>query len=191
MDFLRPLGKLWWEPFMIDKEKYLYWMNPDDPLLESQLIWREMYSRIGFIFHIIQMAEYNLANILAIEEFEKETLRLFTEDDIQRIKSDIDLKFKKLSTLTFGNLKKLVEQSTYLKDINMDDLSRIVDYRNYLAHQCFKEKLLNKDLQTLHDVDKFVEELSDFEVMIAEFNDWLVSIFADKKGKSIMLKLPT
>lgn len=62
---------------MIDKKKYLYWMNPDDPLLESQLIWREMYSRIGFTFHTIQMAEYNLANILAIEEFEKETSRLF------------------------------------------------------------------------------------------------------------------
>jgi len=91
---------------MIDKEKYLYWMNPDDPLLESQLIWREMYSRIGFIFHTIQMAEYNLANILAIEVFEKETSRLFSLEDIERIKSNIDIKFKKLSTLTFGGLKK-------------------------------------------------------------------------------------
>lgn len=34
---------------MIDKEKYLYWMNPDDPLLESQLIWREMYSIWGIV----------------------------------------------------------------------------------------------------------------------------------------------
>lgn len=35
---------------MIDKEKYLYWMNPDDPLLESQLIWREMYSKIANLY---------------------------------------------------------------------------------------------------------------------------------------------
>ena len=176
---------------MIDKEKYLYWMNPDDPLLESQLIWREMYSRIGFIFHIIQMAEYNLANILAIEEFEKETSRLFSLEDIERIKSNIDIKFKKLSTLTFGSLKKIVEQSIYLKSIDMDKLSKVVDYRNYLAHQCFKEKLLNYDLQTLHDVDKFIEQLNDFEEMITDFNDWLVSVFADKKIKSIMLNMPS
>ncbi len=174
---------------MIDKEKYLYWMNPDDPLLESQLIWREMYSRIGFIFHIIQMAEYNLANILAIEEFEKKTSRLFSVEDIERIKSNIDIKFRKLSTLTFGRLKKIVEQSVYLKSIDMDKLSKIIDYRNYLAHQCFKEKLLNNDLQTLHDVDKFIEQLNDFEEMITDFNDWLVSVFADKKVKSILVKL--
>ncbi|MDD4154816.1 MAG: hypothetical protein PHT30_05355 [Bacilli bacterium] len=174
---------------MIDKEKYLYWMNPDDPLFESQLIMREMYSRIGFIFHVIQMAEYNLANILAIEEFEKETSRLFSVEDIERIKSNIDIKFRKLSTLTFGRLKKIVEQSVYLKSIDMDILSKVVDYRNYLAHQCFKEKLLNNDLQTLQDVDKFIEQLNDFEEMITDFNDWLVSVFADKKVKSILVKL--
>jgi len=174
---------------MIDKEKYLYWMNPDDPLFESQLIMREMYSRIGFIFHVIQMAEYNLANILAIEEFEKETSRLFSVEDIERIKSNIDIKFRKLSTLTFGRLKKIVEQSVYLKSIDMDILSKVVDYRNYLAHQCFKEKLLNNDLQTLQDVDKFIEQLNDFKEMITDFNDWLVSVFADKKVKSILVKL--
>lgn len=175
---------------MIDKEKYLYWMNPDDPLFESQLTMREMYFRIGFIFHVIQMAEYNLANILAIEEFEKETSRLFSVEDIERIKSNIDIKFRKLSTLTFGRLKKIVEQSVYLKSIDMDILSKVVHYRNYLAHQCFKEKLLNNDLQTLQDVDKFIEQLNDFEEMITDFNDWLVSVFADKKVKSIMLKMP-
>ena len=174
---------------MIDKEKYLYWMNPDDPLFESQLIMREMYSRIGFIFHVIQMAEYNLANILAIEEFEKETSRLFSVEDIERIKSNIDIKFRKLSTLTFGRLKKIVEQSVYLKSIDMDILSKVVDYRNYLAHQCFKEKLLNNDLQTLQDVDKFIEQLNDFKEMITDFNDLLVSVFADKKVKSILVKL--
>ena len=174
---------------MIDKEKYLYWMNPDDPLFESQLIMREMYFRIGFIFHVIQMAEYNLANILAIEEFEKETSRLFSVEDIERIKSNIDIKFRKLSTLTFGRLKKIVEQSVYLKSIDMDILSKVVDYRNYLAHQCFKEKLLNNDLQTLQDVDKFIEQLNDFKEMITDFNDLLVSVFADKKVKSILVKL--
>ncbi len=73
----------------------------------------------------------------------------------------------------------------------MDKLFKVVNYRNYLAHQCFKEKLLNYDLQTLHDIDKFIEQLNDFEEMITDFNDWLVSVFADKKIKSIMLNMPS
>src|SRR5574344_694317 len=96
----------------------------------------------------------------------QETSRLFSVEDIARIKTNVDMKFKKLSILTFGSLKKLVGQSEYLKDVNLDELSRMVSYRNYLAHQCFKEKLLNKDLQTLQDVDRFIDELNDFEEMI-------------------------
>ena len=57
---------------MIEKEKYLYWLNADDPKLDQEVVFREMYSRIGSIFHILQMNEYNIANTLAIEEFEKE-----------------------------------------------------------------------------------------------------------------------
>lgn len=32
----------------------------------------EMYTRVGLILHTLQMNEYNIANILALEEFEKE-----------------------------------------------------------------------------------------------------------------------
>lgn len=55
----------------MDKTKYLYWLNPDDPGLEAEVIHREMYARIGHILHIIQMCEYNIANILSLEKFEK------------------------------------------------------------------------------------------------------------------------
>ena len=62
---------------MIDKNKYLYWLNTDDSNLTEEVVWREMYSRIGHVFHVIQMVEYNISNILSIEEFEKETKTIF------------------------------------------------------------------------------------------------------------------
>lgn len=173
---------------MIEKEKYLYWLNADDPKLDQEVVYREMYSRIGVIFHIIQMNEYNIANILALEEFEKENDRAFTDDDIERIKKNIDKKFEELSELTFGQLKRHVEKSIYLEGINMDMLAKIVDYRNYLAHRCFKEKLLNNQLKTIEDADRFVDELNEFEVLVHEFNEWLLTIFKKNKIKKIWVK---
>lgn len=91
---------------MIKKEKYLYWLNLEDPNLDIEVVFREMYSRIGLIFHMIQMNEYNIANILSLEEFENENMDMFTENDIERIRKNIDIKFNELSKLTFGKLKK-------------------------------------------------------------------------------------
>lgn len=56
-------------------------------------------------------------------------------------------------------------------------LKKIVEYRNYLAHRCFKEKLLNNELKSIEDADKFVDELNEFEVMVKDFNEWLLDIF--------------
>ena len=39
---------------MIDKSKYLYWLNKDDPQIDGEVVWRELYSRIGCFFHTVQ-----------------------------------------------------------------------------------------------------------------------------------------
>ena len=173
---------------MIDKSKYLYWLDTENPNLTEEIVWRELYSRIGHIFHIIQMVEYNIANILSIEEFEKETKTIFEEKDIEKIKTNIDLKFEKLSTLTFGQLSKEVEKSNYLKDIDTIGLKDFVVYRNYLAHKCFKEKLLANELAGLEDIDKFIDELNDFELKSSALNEYLLGIFKNNRIKTLLLK---
>ena len=75
---------------MIDKSKYLYWLSNDEDKLTEEVLWRELYTRIGYIFHTIQMVEYNIANILSIEEFEKENQIAYTDNDIDRIKGKIN-----------------------------------------------------------------------------------------------------
>lgn len=175
--------------YMIDKTKYLYWLNSEDSNLTKEVVYREMYSRIGFLLHLLQMNEYNIANIIALEEFEKLNGKVVTEEDIARVRKDADAKFEKLSGLTFGQLKKKVENSKNLANADMELLGKIVDYRNYLAHRCFKEKLLNHELETLEDVDKFIDELNDFEIIIHDFNEWLLKIFEKNKIKRLWVKL--
>lgn len=153
---------------MNDEEKYLYWFDTKNPNFFLEVAYREMYSRIGYIFHLIQMVEYNIANILAIEKYEIEFNRIFELSDIEKIKTDIDLEFKELSELTFGRLSKNVKNSNYLNGIDISKLESFVVYRNYLAHNCFKEKLLFKKLIKLEDIDQFIDELNDFEVTIRD-----------------------
>ena len=171
---------------MIDNKKYTYWLKKDDKL-NDEIVWREMYSRFGYIFHTIQMVEYNIANILAIEEFEKETKRVFTDEDIDRIRKNIDKKFNKLSKMTFGVIAKEVEKSEYLRILKPHILKEVVDCRNYLAHKCFKEKLLNHELEKIEDVDSFVDELNAFEGLVIELNEIVLIIFKKHKIKSVFL----
>ena len=173
---------------MVNTSRYLYWLKDNSDNMTKEVVFREMYSRLGHFFHVIQMVEYNIANIISIEEFEKETKTVFDAADVERIRSNIETKYQKLSGLTFGKLANEVAASLYLKNIEIKKLEEIVKFRNYLAHNCFKEKLLEHKLEQLEDVDEFVDELNDYEEKARELNDWLVEIFKDNKIKSILLK---
>ncbi len=171
----------------MDKTKYLYWLDPDNSKFESEVLHREMYCRVGHILHIIQLCEYNLANILSLEEYEQKKGEVLSPNDVEELKIAINGKYEKLSSCTFGKLKKEVSGSLYLSDMNLDALKKIVDYRNYIVHRCFKEKLVNGELSSLDDVDRFVNELNGFEEQVASLNEYLVSVFKQNKTKEIWL----
>ena len=173
---------------MIDESKYLYCLDRDDCDQLKETVWLEMYSRFGFVFHVVQMIEYNIANILAVEEFEKEAKEEYTQDDIERIRGLINDKYEQLSGMTFGQLKNEVKKSAYLQEIDFNSLQQIVDYRNWLAHHCFKELFHNSEKVPLEDVEAFREELEGFGSVVTTLNDWLVDIYKTQKVKRIYVK---
>ena len=181
------LGK---DQFMIDRKKYLYWVNKDDPNFPREVVWREMYSRFGFAFHLVQMVEYNIANILSIEEFEKKVKHELTVSDVDHVRKIVNERYKELSKMTFGQLKNEVKKSDLLQQIDLSALQNIVEYRNWLAHHCFKEQFLDQQAVSLEQVDSFIDELNDYEVTLKELNDWLVAVFKDNKIKMLLLKVP-
>ena len=171
---------------MITNDDYLYWINPDNPNFSKETVWREMYSRIGYLFHIYQMCEYNIANILAIELLERENREVYSINDLDDLKKRIDNEFIKLSHYTFGQLKTKVEKSKYLKGIDYTLLGEVVNARNDLAHHCFKDKLLKSELNTLDDVEKFIKELNDEEEKARKLNDYLVKVFSENRIKQVI-----
>lgn len=115
---------------------------------------------------------------------------MFSVGDIKKLKDAINKKFEKLSNFTFGQLKKEVSNSLYLSGLDMNALGKIVDYRNYLVHKCFKEKLMNDELSSLDFIDHFVDELNDFEEQVASLNAYLAEVFKQNKAKEIWLRSP-
>ncbi len=105
----------------------------------------------------------------------------------EEVKKIIAKRFKTLSSkkYTFGVLAGEVEGSLYLKGLDKKLLKEVVDYRNYLAHICFKEKLLKGTLKTIEDADSFAMELTDFEGKAAPLNDYLVSILNERGTVSL------
>lgn len=172
---------------MLDENKYLYWLNKNNIEINDEVVWRELYCRIGYIFHVIQMIEYNIANIIALEKFEKFKKDVYTKKDVEKIRKSIDKKFNNISSLTFGGLNKLVDSSKYLSSLDKDELHKIKDYRDFLAHRCFKEKLLDESLKTLEQVDAFIDELNEYEVRCKLMNKSLLNIFKENRIKRIFL----
>lgn len=166
---------------MIKKEKYTYWLDSHN--LNEEVIYREMYARIGHIFHIVQMVEYNIANVLAIERYIKIFNKPVTKEKYLRIKEKINQKFLEYKKLTFGGLNNLAKNSKFLEDVDFNTLEECKKYRDYLAHQCFKEKLMKNELNTIDDADAFVDELNKFEEKIAYINEEVLEVF--KKCKSM------
>ncbi len=93
-----------------------------------------------------------------------------------------------MSKLTFGKLKSRVEKSKYLKDIDMKLLKEVIDYRNYLAHECFKQKLLNDELKSLEDTDTFIDEINQYETKAKALNEYLIGVFEKNRIKKIIVK---
>lgn len=102
-------------------------------------------------------------------------------------KANINEKYEKLTIKTFGQLKDEIKNSKYLTTVDIEALGKIVDYRNYIVHHCFKEKLLRDGLSTFEDVDRFIDELHEYDDLIRELNDKLVEIFKHNKIKTVIL----
>lgn len=174
---------------MSKKEDYLYWIKSDEDELTEEIIYRELYSRIGYIFHLVQMIEYNIANIISIEKYVKDHSVIYGSGELENVKLKINEEFEKLlKNKTFGGLIKEAKGNNSLNGFDFKELNDMKKYRDYLAHNCFKYKLMNDQLKTLEDADEFVKELNEYEIKAKKLNEKLIERFKEVKKESILIK---
>ena len=142
---------------------------------------QELWGKVGFIVHLSQMVEYNLANILSADEL----LREFEERDSmctieynEFAKKSNEL-YRTLSTKTLGSILNRAEKIKFFDEDGLKLLWEACNKRNYVVHHLFRDDLNSKHLAS--DPQFYFEELEITIGLLHEINEVLLNIFEQQK----------
>ena len=142
---------------------------------------QELWGKVGFIVHLSQMVEYNLANILSADEL----LRGFDTDNSMRIVDYNELvqksneMYHKLSGIPLGGVLKQAKKVNFFNEDGLELLEKACKKRNYVVHNLFRDDLKPRHLET--DPEFYFEELENTVEILHEINEVLTKIFERQK----------
>ena len=142
---------------------------------------QELWGKVGFIIHLSQMVEYNLANILSADEL----LREFEERDVMciieynKFAEKSNALYQTLSTKTFGAILNRAEKIKFFTEDGLKLLREACSKRNYVVHHLFRDDLESKHLES--DPQFYFEELETTIGLLHEINEVLLNIFEQQK----------
>ena len=142
---------------------------------------QELWGKAGFIIHLSQMVEYNLANILSADEL----LREFEERDsmciieYNKFAKKSNALYQTLSTKTFGAILNRAEKIKFFTEDGLKLLREACSKRNYVVHHLFRDDLNSKHLES--DPQFYFEELETTIGLLHEINEVLLNIFEQQK----------
>ncbi len=147
--------------------------------IRSDLV--ELWGKVGFIVHLSQMVEYNLANILSadklLREFEKRDSMYVIEYNKFAEKSN-EL-YLKLSAKPFGSILNQAENVKFFTEDGLKLLREACNKRNYIVHHLFRDDLKSKHLE--NDPQFYFEELETTIGLLHQVNEELIKIFERQK----------
>ena len=142
---------------------------------------QELWGKVGFIIHLSQMVEYNLANILSADEL----IRGFDTDNSMRIVDYNELvqksneMYHKLSVIPLGGVLKQAKKVNFFNEDGLELLEKACKKRNYVVHNLFRDDLKPRHLET--DPEFYFEELENTIEILHEINEVLTKIFERQK----------
>lgn len=150
--------------------------------------YKKVWGMVGFVVNLSQMIEYNLANILALNEilvaFDKEEESMFEFEYAELLKKT-DEWYKKLDRFELGKLLENIKSKTDFTAEFITSLTEIRTERNYFVHNVFKEDLFTKEFQ--NNPKQFIPRLQELIAKMHAANDELVKIFAEMKKEVKMI----
>ena len=142
---------------------------------------QELWGQVGFIIHLSQMVEYNLANILSADEF----LRGFDTDnsmcivDYNELAQKANEIYHKLSGIPLGGILRRAKKVNFFNEEGLELLKKACKKRNYVVHNLFRDDLKPRHLET--DPEFYFEELENTIEILHEINEVLTKIFERQK----------
>jgi hypothetical protein len=149
--------------------------------------YKQVWGMVGFVVNLSQMIEYNLANILALNEiltaFDKEDSMY--EFEYAELLRKTDEWYKKLDRLELGKLLENIKSRTDFTKEFIDFLTEIRTERNFFVHNVFKDDLFTKAFQD--NPKQYIPRLQELIAKMHAANDELVKIFAEMKKEVKMI----
>ncbi len=142
---------------------------------------QELWGKVGFIVHLSQMVEYNLANILSADEL----LREFDTDnsmlivDYNELAQKSNEMYHKLSGIPLGGILRQAKKVKFFNEDGIGLLEKACKKRNYVVHNLFRDDLKLRHLET--DPEFYFEELENTIEILHEINEVLTKIFERQK----------
>lgn len=149
--------------------------------------YKKVWGTVGLVVNLSQMIEYNLANILALNEilvaFDKKEAMF--EFEYAELLKKTDEWYKKLDRFELGKLLENIKSKTDFTAEFITFLTEIKAERNYFVHNVFKEDLFTKEFQ--NNPKQFIPRLQELIAKMHAANDELLKIFAKMKKEVKMI----
>ncbi len=116
----------------------------------------ELYGLFGEIFEIAQYIEWNIALISSKSQFNK----------AKNI-------FEDMQEMTMGQIVNIAREVEYFENEDIEELEYILNKRNYLAHQFFKQNDIVKHKENYKFIDNKIRELNNILNRFEKFNNYM------------------
>ncbi len=120
----------------------------------------DLYNLIGEIFENAQYIEWNIALIVSKSQ-----------------NINASNLFVKMQELTMGQIINYAKKVEFFEDDDLDELEYILEKRNYLAHQFFKQNDIIKHSRNEKFLDNKIRELSNILTRFKDFNNALSNFY--------------
>ena len=140
-----------------------------------------LWGKVGFIVHLSQMVEYNLANILSADELLREfetdnTVHIIDYNNLAQKSNEV---YHKLSGIPLGGILKQAKKVKFFNENGLELLKEACNKRNYVVHHLFRDDLKPNHLES--DPQFYFEELETTIGLLREINEVLTKIFERQK----------
>ena len=139
---------------------------------------RKIWMLIGLVVNLSQMIEYNLSNILALNEIlvsfdNSESMYSFEYAELLKRSEEW---YEKLSKQELGKIINNLKNKSIFNDSFIKLIDEIRNERNYYVHTIFKNDLFTKKIQMepkrcIVDIKELVNKMGDLNnVLVKEFD---------------------
>ncbi len=116
----------------------------------------ELYGLFGKIFEVAQYIEWNIALISSKSQHNKAKNM-----------------FENMQEMTMGQIVNIARGVEYFENEDIEELEYILNKRNYLAHQFFKQNDIVKHKENSKFIDNKIRELNNILNRFEKFNNYM------------------